>query len=326
MDAPNVISARVGGVTHARKFRFGIMGGRAKSGAAWTELARKAEDLGYATLCVADHFTDGLSPTPALAAAAAVTTNLRIGSLVYGVDFRHPAALAKEAATMDLLSDGRFELGIGAGWMDQDYDWTGITRDSPGVRIERMAEAIEIIRGLWSGSPVEHSGASWTINKMVGTPRPVQAGGPPILSGGGGKRILETAARLSDIVSVNPNVGAGKFDAAAWASIAAAETDSKMAIVRDAAGERYADIEIAFLNFFTSVTDDAMAAATTIGGYMGGIAPEAVMASPNTLVGSVDSLVDEIQARRDRWDGSYMIVMADAIDAFAPVVARLAGS
>ena len=311
-------------MAHARSFRFGIMAAKAKSGTAWTELARKAEDLGYSTLCVADHFTDGFAPTPALAAAAAVTTKLRIGSMVYGVDFRHPAALAKEAATMDLLSDGRFELGIGAGWMDQDYDWTGITRDSPGVRIDRLGEAIDIIRGLWSGSPVEHRGVNWTIDKMVGTPRPVQAGGPPILSGGGGKRILETAARRGDIVSVNPNVGAGKFDAAAWASIAAAQTDAKMAIVRNAAGERYADLEIAFLNFFTNVTDDTMAAATTIGGYMGGVPPEAVLASPNTLVGSVDALVDEIHARRERWDGSYMIVTADAIDAFAPVVARLA--
>ena len=313
-------------MAHPRTFRFGIMAGKAKSGAAWTELARKAEGLGYSSLCVADHFTDGFAPTPALAAAAAVTTKLRIGSMVYGVDFRHPAALAKEAATMDLLSDGRFELGIGAGWMDQDYEWTGITRDSPGVRINRLAEAIGIIRGLWSGSPVEHAGANWTIDKMVGTPRPVQAGGPPILSGGGGKRILEMAARLGDIVSVNPNVGAGKFDAAAWASIAAAETDAKMAIVRNAAGERYGDLEIAFLNFFTNVTDDTMAAATTIGGYMGGVPPEAVLASPNTLVGSVDALGDEIHARRERWDGSYMIVMADAIDAFAPVVARLAGT
>ena len=313
-------------MAHARKFRFGIMAGKAKTGAAWTELARKAEDLGYSTLCVADHFTDGFAPTPALAAAAAVTKTLRIGSLVYGVVFRHPAALAKEAATLDLLSDGRFEMGIGAGWMDQDYEWTGITRDAPGVRIDRLAEAIEIMRGLWSGAPLEHSGANWTINNMVGTPRPLQAGGPPILSGGGGKRILETAARLADIVSVNPNVGAGKFDASAWASIAAAETDAKMAIVRDAAAERYASLEIAFLNFFTNVTDDATTAATTIGGYMGGVPPEAVIASPNTLVGSAEALVDEIQARRERWDGSYMIVMADAIDAFAPVVARLAGS
>ena len=313
-------------MAHARKFRFGLMAGRAKSGAAWTELARKAEDLGFSTLCVADHFTDGLAPTPALAAAAAVTTTLRIGSLVYGVDFRHPATLAKEAATIDLLSDGRFELGIGAGWMDQDYDWTGITRDAPGVRIDRLAEAIGILKGLWSGAPVDQHGDTWTIKGMVGTPRPVQAGGPPILSGGGGKRVLETAARLGDIVSVNPNVGAGKFDAAAWASIAAAETDAKMAIVKGAAGVRYPDLEIAFLNFFTNVTDDTMAAATTVGGYMGGVPAEAVLASPNTLVGSVDALVDEIQSRRERWDGSYMIVMADAIDSFAPVVARLAGS
>jgi alkanesulfonate monooxygenase SsuD/methylene tetrahydromethanopterin reductase-like flavin-dependent oxidoreductase (luciferase family) len=187
-------------------------------------------------------------------------------------------------------------------------------------------EAIEIVRGLWSGDKVDHAGATWTINGMVGTPRPVQAGGPPVLSGGGGKRILEAAARHADIVSVNPNVGAGAFTADSWASIAAAATDEKLDIVRAAAGDRYADLEICFLNFFTVVTDDARGAAEKVGGFMGGLPPEAVLASPNTLVGSVDGLVEEIQARRDRWDGSYTVVRSDAIDAFAPIVARLAGT
>ena len=302
------------------------MASKAPNGAAWTEMARKAEDLGYATLCVADHYTDQFAPTPALAAAAAVTTTLRVGSLVYGVDFRHPALLAKEAATIDVISDGRFELGLGAGWMNEDYDWPGITRDGAGVRIDRMVDAIAIVRGLWSGEPVHHAGATWTIDGMVGTPRPVQAGGPPVLSGGGGKRVLEAAARSCDIVSVNPNVGAGKFDAGAWASIADAATDEKLGIVRAAAGDRYADLEICFLNFFAVVTDDVAGAAAKVGGYMGGLPAEAVLASPNTLVGTVDGLIDEIQARRERWDGSYLVVRADSMEAFAPVVARLAGT
>lgn len=311
---------------HDRRFRFGVMASKAPNGAAWAELARKAEGLGYDVLCVADHYTDQFAPTPALAAAAAVTSTLRVGSLVYGVDFRHPALLAKEAATIDVISDGRMELGLGAGWMNEDYDWPGIAHDSAGVRIERMVEAIEIVRGLWSGDKVEHRGATWSINGMVGTPRPTQAGGPPILSGGGGRKILEAAARHADIVSVNPNVGAGAFTADSWASIADAATDEKLGIVRAAAGDRYADLEICFLNFFTVVTDDARGAAEKVGGFMGGLPPEAVLASPNTLVGSVDALVDEIQARRERWDGSYMVVRSDSLDAFAPVVARLAGS
>ena len=302
------------------------MASKAPTGKAWTELARKVEGLGYDTLVVADHLTDQFAPTPALAAAAAVTERLRVGSLVYGVDFRHPAFLAKEAATMDVLSDGRFELGLGAGWMDEDYAWPGITRDGAGVRIERLAEAIGIMRGLWSGAPVTVDGATWSIAGMTGTPAPAQPGGPPVLSGGGGTKVLQAAARHCDIVSVNPNVGAGKFDAAAWASIAAAATDEKLGVVRAAAAERYADLEICFLNFFTVVTDDAPSAATTVGGYMGGLPAEGVLASPNTLIGSVDALVDEITMRRERWDGSYMIVRADAVDAFAPVVARLAGT
>lgn len=302
------------------------MASKAANGAGWAELARKTEGLGYDVLCVADHYTDQFAPTPALAAAAAVTSTLRVGSLVYGVDFRHPALLAKEAATIDVISDGRFELGLGAGWMNEDYDWPGIPHDSAGVRIDRMVEAIGIVRGLWSGEPVQHAGATWNINGMVGTPKPTQAGGPPILSGGGGRKILEAAARYGDIVSVNPNVGAGKFTSDSWASIADAATDEKLGFVRGAAGDRYADLEICFLNFFTVVTDDARGAAETVGGYMGGLPPEAVLASPNTLVGSVDALCDEIVARRDRWDGSYMVIRSDAIDAFAPVVAKLAGS
>jgi probable F420-dependent oxidoreductase len=309
---------------HARRFRFGVMAGSAPTGQAWAELARKVEDLGYDTLVVADHITDQLAPTPALAVAAAATERLRIGSLVYGVDFRHPAYLAKEAATLDVLSGGRFELGIGAGWMDQDYDGPGITRDGAGVRIARMVEAIGVLRGLWSGEPFDHAGATWTIRGLKGTPKPVQAGGIPVLSGGGGTKVLEASARHADIVSVNPNVGAGRFDAAAWASIAAAATDEKLTTVRAAAGARYADLEICFLNFFTVVTDDAAGAAEKVGGMMG-MPAEAVMASPNTLVGSVDALVDEITMRRERWDGSYMVVRQDAVDAFAPVVARLAG-
>lgn len=313
-------------MAHARRFRFGVMASKAATGKAWTEFARKVEGLGYDTLVIADHLTDQFAPTPALAAAAAVTERLRVGSLVYGVDFRHPAFLAKEAATIDVISDGRFELGIGAGWMDEDYAWPGIERDGAGVRIERMVEAIGIVRGLWSGAPVDTAGKTWTIAGMTGTPAPVQAGGPPVLSGGGGTKVLQAAARHCDIVSVNPNVGAGRFDAAAWASIASAATDEKMGVVRAAAGDRYADVEICFLNFFTVVTDDAAGAAAKVGGFMGGLPAEAVLASPNTLVGSVDALVDEITMRRDRWDGSYLIVRADAVDAFAPVVARLAGS
>ena len=313
-------------MAHPRRFRFGVLASKAPTGAAWTELARKAEDLGYSTLCVADHATDQFSPTPALAAAAAVTTTLRIGSLVYGVDFRHPAFLAKEGATLDVLSDGRFELGIGAGWMNEDYDWPGIARDGARVRIDRMVEAIGILRGLWSAEPVHQVGATWTIDGMVGTPRPAQPGGPPLLSGGGGTRILEAAARHADIVSVNPNVGAGRFDAGAWASIAAGITDDKLATVRAAASDRYAELEICFLNFFAVVTDDVAGAAAKVGGFMGGLPAEAVLASPNTLVGTVDGLVDEIQARRERWDGSYLVVRADSLESFAPVVARLAGT
>ena len=198
-------------MAHPRPFRFGVMAAKARSSTGWTETARTAEDLGYSTLVMPDHLGDQLSPTPALAAAAAVTETLRVGTLVFANDFRHPAVLAKETATLDLLSDGRLEVGVGAGWMTEDYTWTGITHDRAGVRIDRMIEAIQVLRGLWADESFSFDGAHYTITELNGLPKPVQAGGPPIVVGGGAKRVLSTAARMADIVGVNPNVGAGKF-------------------------------------------------------------------------------------------------------------------
>ena len=225
-------------MAHPRLFRFGLMAAKASSGADWVATARKAEELGYSALLMPDHYGDQLGVIPALTAAAAATTNLRVGSLVFANDFRHPALLAKDTATIDLLSDGRLEVGVGAGWMDDDYRWTGVPHDSAGTRISRMIEAIEVLRGLWGPEPFSYSGEHYTITEMNGMPKPVQAGGPPLIVGGGGKRVLSTAARLADIVGVNPNVGAGSFGPVAIASMSADATDEKLTWVRDAAGDR----------------------------------------------------------------------------------------
>ncbi|MFZ8968483.1 MAG: TIGR03621 family F420-dependent LLM class oxidoreductase [Ilumatobacteraceae bacterium] len=312
-------------MAHPRPFRFGLMAAKASSGADWVATARKAEELGYSALLMPDHYGDQLGVIPALTAAAAATTSLRVGSLVFANDFRHPALLAKDTATIDLLSDGRLEVGVGAGWMDDDYRWTGVPHDSAGTRISRMIEAIEVLRGLWGPEPFSYSGEHYTITEMNGMPKPVQAGGPPLIVGGGGKRVLSTAARLADIVGVNPNVGAGSFGPAAIASMSADATDEKLTWVRDAAGDRFDDLEISILKFVTNVTDDRDTVAEKVGGAMG-IDAATILASPHTMVGSAEQIADELVEQRDRWQGSYVTVQLDAIDTFAPVVAALAGT
>ena len=312
-------------MSHPRPFRFGVLASKARSSSDWTETAKKAEALGYSTLVMPDHFGDQLSPIAALSTAAAVTDTLRVGSLVFANDFRHPAVLAKEAATLDLLSDGRLEVGVGAGWMTNDYTWTGITQDRAGVRIDRMIEAITVLRGLWGDDAFSFDGEHYTITEMNGLPKPVQAGGPPIVVGGGSKRVLSTAARLADIVGVNPNVGEGKFGAEAIASMSADATDEKLGWVRAAAGDRFDDVEISILKFFTVVTDDRDTMAAKVGGSMG-MDAATLLASPHSLVGSPEQLVDELIEQRERWQGSYVTVQADVFEAFAPVVAALAGT
>ena len=312
-------------MSHPRPFRFGVLASKARSSSDWTETAKKAEALGYSTLVMPDHFGDQLSPIAALSTAAAVTDTLRVGSLVFANDFRHPAVLAKEAATLDLLSDGRLEVGVGAGWMTNDYTWTGIAHDRAGVRIDRMIEAITVLRGLWGDDAFSFDGEHYTITEMKGLPKPVQVGGPPIVVGGGSKRVLSTAARLADIVGINPNVGEGKFGAEAIASMSADATDEKLGWVRAAAGDRFDDVEISILKFFTVVTDDRDTMAAKVGGSMG-MDAATLLASPHSLVGSPEQLVDELIEQRERWQGSYVTVQADVFEAFAPVVAALAGT
>ena len=301
------------------------MAAKASSSTEWTETAKKAEDLGYSSLLMPDHFGDQLGVIPALAAAAAVTTELRIGSLVFANDFRHPALLAKDTATIDLLSDGRLEVGVGAGWMNTDYSTTGVPHERAGIRIDRMIESIDVLRGLWGDGAFSYSGDHYTITEMDGLPKPVQAGGPPIIVGGGGKRVLSTAARMADIVGVNPNVGEGTIGAEAIKSMSAEATEEKMTWVRDAAGDRFDDIEISILKFFVVVTDDREGMAEKVGAGMG-MDAATIIASPHAMVGSAEQIADELIEQRERWQGSYVTVQSDAMDSFAPVVAALAGT
>jgi probable F420-dependent oxidoreductase len=271
-----------------------------------------------------DHFDDQLAPVPALMAAASVTTELRVGALVWDNDYKHPLVLAKELATMDVLSDGRLEIGLGAGWMIADYEQSGIPYDSAKVRIDRFVEGLRIIKGLMADEPFSTVGEHYTITGHNGTPKPVQRPHPPVLIGGGGKRVLSIAAREADIVGINATMSAGVVGPDAIQTMTAAAVDEKVDIVRAAAGNRFAQIEMNVRAFLVNITDDADAAAEGISSMIG-VERSMVDETPFALVGPPTKLIEDLLARRERWGFSYVIVGSEDIDAFAPVVEALSG-
>ncbi len=311
-------------MTVVRPFRFGVQASTAADAAAWISLARRTEALGYATLTMPDHFGDQLAPVPALMAAAAATDTLRVGALVWDNDYKHPVVLAKELATIDVLSGGRLEIGLGAGWMATDYEQSGIAFDSNKVRVDRFEEGLAVIKGSLSGEAFSFSGQHYTISDYTGAPRPVQVPCPPILIGGGGKRVLSIAAREADIIGINGTLAAGSIGPDAIASMTAAAVDTKVAIVRDAAGERIADIELNIRAFMVRVTDDRLGAIDQVAEFVQAD-PSLVAESPFALIGTPAEMVEDLLRRRERWGFSYVIVGADDVEPFAPVVAELAG-
>jgi probable F420-dependent oxidoreductase len=309
-----------------RPFRFGVQLASARSAAEWAELARKAEDLGFSTLFMPDHFEDALAPVPALMAAADATRSLRIGPLVLDNDYKHPVVTAKEMATLDLLADGRLELGIGAGWLASDYERSGIPMDDAAVRVDRLEEGIAVIKGLFAEGNFSYQGKHYQVTELDGRPKPLQQPHPPLLVGGGGPRVLRLAAREADIVGVNPAIRSGRVDAEAARNGVAAATDQKVAWVRDEAGDRYGDIEINFLNYACVVTDDRRGTLDSMAPLFG-LEPAELGDYPHAWVGSVDQICDSLVAGRERWDASYLVVQGvDAMNAAAPIIARLAGT
>jgi probable F420-dependent oxidoreductase len=308
-------------MAHARKFRFGIQLATASSGTDWAEQARKAEDLGYSTLFLPDHFGDQLAPVPAMMAAADATTDLKVATLVFDNDYKHPVVLAKELATLDVLSGGRIEVGLGAGWMKSDYDQSGIPMDAPGVRVSRMEEAIEVLKGCFGPGPFSFSGEHYEITGYDATPKPIQSP-PPLLIGGGAKRVLSIAGREADIVGINPSIHSGQVDAAAAQNGASDETDKKLAWVKAAAGDRYADIEINLLQFAGIITDDRAGTAEMMAPLFG-LPPSELDTYPHVCIGTVEEIAESLQQRRERWDASYIVFQGDTLEAMAPVVAAL---
>lgn len=311
-------------MAHPRRFRFGIQLSKARDAADWAEQARKAESLGYDTLFLPDHFGDQLAPVPALMAAAATTTDLRLGALVFDNDYKHPLVLAKELATIDRLSGGRVEVGLGAGWLASDYEQSGIPMDPPGIRVDRLEEGIAVVKGCFGAGPFSFEGNHYRISGYDGLPKPAQSP-PPLIIGGGARRVLSIAAREADIVGINPSIRSGKVDAAAAQDGAAARTDEKVGWVREAAGDRYDDLEINMLQFAGIVTDDRASTAEMMAPLFG-LPPEEVETYPHTCIGTVEQIAEDLHARRERWDASYLVFQGDSMEPMAPVVARLRGT
>ena len=306
-------------------FRFGVQVSHTPDGTSWAALARRAEELGYDTLFVPDHFEEQFGPLVALTAAATATERLRVGALVLDNDYRHPVPLAKELATLDVISGGRLEVGIGAGWMRSDYERSGIAYDEARVRVDRLAEAIAVLDGCFADGAFSFDGGHYQVTNYNGLPLPVQRPRPPLLLGGGGPRMLRIAATEADIVGINPSLHAGEIGPDAAADATAEATDRKLGWVREAAGSRFGDLELNCLVLAVLVTDDQHGAAAAMG-QLFGVDAEATLEIPHALIGTVGEITTQLRQRRERWGLSYWVVQGDAMEAMAPVIAELAGT
>jgi probable F420-dependent oxidoreductase len=309
-------------MAHHRRFRFGTGGFPATSRLALTTLARKVEDLGYSTLLVPDHFDpDLLDPWLALLTAAEATTTLRVGTFVCDNDFWHPATLARAATTLDLMSEGRLELGLGAGWKREDYTITNIPFDPPNVRIGRLSEAIQIIKKLFTEPSVSFTGEHYSIDNFELQAKPLQKPYPPLLIGGGRRRLLSLAGREASIVGLLMRSSGGGLD---MTDCSSAATTQKIEWVRQAAGERFSEVEMNTLVFGVVITDQRHKVADEVGRQLG-VTAEQILDSIHYLIGTVDQIVEDIQRWRERFGISYIAVFPQYMDDFAPVVARLHG-
>jgi probable F420-dependent oxidoreductase len=289
----------------------------------WLEKIRKAEDLGFSTIAMPDHFGDQLGPVPALMTVAE-NSNLRVGTLVFDNDYKHPVVLAKECATIDLLSEGRLELGIGAGWMKTDYEQSGMPYDLPKVRVDRFEEGLKVFKGAFADGPFSFEGKHYTITNYEGFPKPVQKPHPPILIGAGGKRMLGIAAREADIIGINPNLAAGEINMEVGKDGTAERADQKLAWVRQAAGARFDDIEFNALVFIGIITDNRLEQAGNFA-PMFGLTAEEALEVPLAFVGTVDQICEDMLARRERFNISYYTLSEGLLETFGPIIEKMAG-
>ena len=309
---------------HPRRLRFAVELHEPLPGRTWLDSAREVEQLGYSTVFLPDHFDEGPGPIAAAAAFAAVTRTLNVGILVLDCDFRHPAVLARELATIDQIAEGRLEVGLGAGWKKADYDRSGIPMDRPGVRVSRLQEHTAVLRGLWGDGPFSFSGDHYEITGLEGTPKPYRPGGPPIVVGGGAPRLLRWAGATADIVGVNASIHSGEIDEAAAHDALADRIDEKVGWVREGAGDRFDDLELNAWLAAAELTDDP----TMVEGIAAlfGTDADSFRRSPLALVGSPGDVAEMLAERRERWGYSYHVLPGDRAHDFAPLVADLTGT
>src|SRR5215207_6100710 len=311
-----------------RPFRFAFGSGAADP-TKLIEYARQAEELGYSSYLIADHLLDQFGPIPALTAVAAATSRLRLGTFVLNNDLRHPAVLAQDLATLDLLSEGRLEVGLGAGWNDAEYGSAGMVFDRYPVRFERMRESLQVLKGLFADGPFSFQGKHYQITEMDGRPKPHQRPHPPFMLGGGGRRLLSLAAREAQIVGLAPRIpNPAQPDIHSCLADATAE---KVAWIREAAGARFESLE---LNTYTAlgpvqVTDDALAAGRVVAerieqGYGVSLTVEELLDSRHVFIGTVPQLIDKCLGLRERFSITYIFAFG-ALREFAPVVQQLTG-
>jgi probable F420-dependent oxidoreductase len=301
---------------------------------AWREEVRKVEDIGFSTIAVADHFTQGqtIEPVVAMCGAASVTERLRVLSLVLGNDYRHPVLVHRSMALLEVLSEGRVEIGLGAGWMRSDYEAAGLAYDRPRVRIAKLQEAATIIKGLFGDAPFSFEGDYYTISDLDGLPKPIQKPRPPLMIGGGGRRLLTVAGAQADIVSLTVTATpAGELSPVRIANELSAEgIAKKLGWVRagaEAAGRRFEDLELQ-LGVLCTLTGSAEQTRTVLEAIakMYSADPAEVERSPAILVGTLEQCVEALQERRETLGISYICpVFSDPV-AVAPLVARLTGT
>jgi probable F420-dependent oxidoreductase len=312
-----------------KPFRFGVNVAHAGSRAQWAEKARKVEALGYDVLTIPDHLVDSiLAPIPALITAAEATKRLRVGTNVLNNDLRHPVLLAREAATVDLLTDGRLQLGLGAGSIRSEYEQAGLGFDRGAVRVERLAEAVAIVKGLLGGERVTLAGKHYQVSDHSISPIPVQKPHPPILIGGNGPQLLSLAAREADIVGLSGITfrqgGAAPSDLSSWR---ASSVDERIELLRRVAGdEQYERLEINALVQRVIVTDDRRKAAEELTSRWPDLTVDGILESPYVLIGTMEEMVDDLRLRRDRWGIAYYTIREPDMDISARLVAQLAGT
>jgi probable F420-dependent oxidoreductase len=308
-----------------KPFRFGVGLRQARSRAELAEKARRIEALGYDLLGVPDHLTDGLAaPLPVLVAAARATQRLQLATNVLNNDLRHPVVLAREAATVDLLTDGRFQLGLGAGTNEAEYRQAGLEFASGSTRVERLGEAVAIIRRLLDGERLTFAGRYYRVTDHTLDPLPSRR--PPILIGGNGRKLLTPAAREADIVGFSGltfrDGGALPPDCSAWRVHA---VDARVRLVRESAGERFAGLELNALVQRVVVTDNRRRVAEELTNRWPQLTADEILETPYVLIGTEDEIVTNLETRRQRWGFSSYFVHEPYLDAFAPIAVRLTG-